>query len=185
MKVTFRPLPTWPHEPTNPRIYDRFDSTYQQTLQQLEHEIGKLDGSNVIVGAGFRESDLRLDGLPRADRRQDPYMHPGIEVSFDSRYGRLTYATDRFDDWKANLRAIALGLKAQRDMDRWGFARRGQQYAGFMAIGAGGPDAERGRKLVEKHGGIRPALMATHPDHGGDPRAFADVQAFRERVGDA
>lgn len=183
MRVTFRPLPTWPHPRTAKREDDRFDSTYQQTLELLEHEIGKLGGANVIVGAGFRESDLRLDGLPRAGRRQDPYMHPGIEVSFDSRHGPLVYATDTFRDWKANLRAIALGLKALRDMERWGFARRGQQYAGFLALAPGGPDPERGRRLVEQHGGIRAALMATHPDHQGDPRDFADVQAFREREG--
>lgn len=185
MRVTFRPLPTWPYPETNPRTYDRFDSTYQQTLQLLSREVEKLDGTNVLVGAGFRESDLRLDGLPRADRKQDPYMHPGIEVSFDSRHGRLTYATDQFVNWRGNLRAIALSLEALRAVDRYGVSKRGQQYAGWAQLTAGGPDPERGRKLVEQHGGVRQALMATHPDHGGNPADFGAVQAYREREGGA
>ncbi len=185
MRVTFRPLPTWPHAETKPRRYAHFKAPWDQTLRELDYEIGRLDGRNVVFGAGFRESDLRMDGMPRADRRQAPYMHPGVEVSFDSRYGRLTYATDQYTDWKANARAIALSLEALRAVDRHGVSKRGQQYAGWAQLGAGGPDAERGRKLVERHGGIRAALMATHPDHQGDPRDFADVQAYRELEGGA
>lgn len=178
MKVAFRPLPTWPHPPTKMREQDRFDSTYQQTLKLLLDEVGRLHGSGMIVGAGFRESDLRLDGQPRADRNQAPYLHPGVEVSFDSDYGRLTYASDRFTDWRANLRAIALGLKALRDLDRWGISRRGQQYAGFAMLGQG--DVDRGRRLVEAAGGVTQALKAHHPDLGGRAEDFAAVDAYRK-----
>lgn len=43
-----------------------------------------------------------------------------------------------------------------------------------------GKRPERGRQLIERHGGLRQALMATHPDHGGSADDFADVQAARE-----
>jgi hypothetical protein len=43
----------------------------------------------------------------------------------------------------------------------------------------------RGRDLIRQHGGIKAALMATHPDHGGDPQDFADVQVAREEGADA
>lgn len=185
MRVTFRPLPVWPHAETKPRTYSRFQATWNVTLEDLAYEVDKLDGTNVVFGAGFRESDLRMDGWPRADRRQEPYLHPGVELSFDSRHGRLVYATDAFTDWRSNVRAIALSLEALRAVDRYGVSKRGQQYAGWAQLGPGGPDVDRGRRLVEQHGGVRQALMATHPDHGGDPRDFADVQAFREREGDA
>jgi hypothetical protein len=33
-------------------------------------------------------------------------------MSFESKYGPLTYATDAFLFWKDNVRAIALGLTA-------------------------------------------------------------------------
>lgn len=184
MKVTFRPLPTWPHPETKPRRNAHFKVEWHTTLADLEYEIVRLQGRNILVGAGFRESDLRQDGMPRADRRQAPYLHPGVEVSFDSMYGHLTYATDQYVGWKDNVRAIALSLEALRAVDRHGVSKRGQQYAGWAQLTAGGPDAERGRRLVERHGGVRQALMATHPDHQGDPRDFADVQAYREREGD-
>jgi hypothetical protein len=183
-QYTFRPLPTWPHAVTTPRRYGQFKASWQSTLDLLAFEIDKLDGRNPIIGAGFRESDLRKDGMPRSDRNQTPYMHPGVEISFDSRHGRLTYATDEFTEWKSNVRAIALSLEALRAVDRYGVSKRGQQYAGWAQLAAGGPDPERGYLLVKRAGSVRLALMAAHPDHGGDPADFADVQAYREREGD-
>lgn len=185
MNATFRALPVWPY-PATPANERRsrwtFKAPWSDTLAQLQDEIRRLDGTNVVIGAGFRERDIRLDGYPRSDAREP--SHPGVEVSFDSRHGRLVYSTDVCAWWQHNVRSIALGLEALRAVDRYGISARGQQYAGWAQLGAGGPDAERGRKLVERHGGIRPALMATHPDHDGDPRDFADVQAYRELAGD-
>ena len=108
--------------------------------------------------------------------------HPGIEVSFESRHGRLVYATDVCVFWEHNVRSIALGLEALRAVDRYGITRRGEQYAGWKQLGQGsnGSSAQLGADLVAHHGGVREALLATHPDHGGDPEDFAAVQAYRE-----
>jgi hypothetical protein len=184
VRVTYRPLPTWPY-PTTPAWERRsrftFKASWSDTLALLEYEVDRLDGHNIVIGAGFREGDIRLDGMPRANAAQP--SHPGIELSFDSKFGRLTYSTDVCDYWQHNVRAIALGLEALRAVDRHGISKRGQQYAGFAQLTAGGPDAERGKALVERAGGMRAALMRHHPDHNGDPRDFADVQAYRQQVG--
>jgi hypothetical protein len=178
LNVTFRPLPTWPHPPTSPRRSRwTFKAGWQSTLDLLDRELRLLGATNVVIGAAFRERDLRLDGLPRSDARAPD--HPGIELSFDSRHGRLVYATDACEWWEHNVRSIALGLEALRAVDRYGITRRGEQYAGWKQLTAGGPDAERGRRLISEHGGVTKALFATHPDHGGDPADFADVQAAR------
>lgn len=51
---------------------------------------------------------------------------------------RLVYATDACQDWRHNVRSIALGLEALRAVDRYGISRRGEQYAGFRgALPAG------------------------------------------------
>ncbi|HEY8819559.1 MAG TPA: hypothetical protein VIM25_12175 [Candidatus Limnocylindrales bacterium] len=201
MKVTLRPLPTWPYPPTEPRRPAQFRSngryvdgewhpgkgriSYDQTLRDLESEIGAIAKTRaeveVTIGIGLTEHDVRQDGSPRANAR--PVGHPGVEISFESRYGRLTYATDVFDDWRDNVRAVAKGLEALRAIDRWGVAKRGQQYAGFAQITAGGPDPAKGKALVERAGGIRQALMLHHPDHGGQARDLADVVAYRESIG--
>lgn len=88
-----------------------------------------------------------------------------------------TYATDVFTDWRDNVRAIAKGLEALRAVDRWGVAKRGQQYAGFALLTAGPGKEERGRQLVAQHGSVTAALRATHPDTGGEGASEADFDA--------
>lgn len=167
------------------RSYNRrnrpFKVDYRGTLSLLDHEIENLAGGNVLLGVCVPENAIRLDGGFRQGAKEP--SHPGVEISFDSRHGRLVYATDVCTYWRDNVRSIALGLEALRAVDRYGVSTRGQQYAGWLALPSSGPSAERGRLLVEEHGDVRAALMATHPDHGGDPLAFADVQAFREESG--
>jgi hypothetical protein len=182
VNVTLRPLSAWPHPDTRQRrSRHAFKAGWQDTLDLLRRELRHLKASNVVIGAGFREEDLRLDGMPRSGAR-DP-GHPGIELSFDTpTHGRLVYATDTCQWWQHNVRSIALGLEALRAVDRYGITRRGEQYAGWKQLASGSPggSVERGRELIREHGSVRAALMATHPDQGGDPVQFADVQAARE-----
>ena len=181
MNVTFRPLPAWPHPDTlRRRSRWTFKAGWQSTMDLLHRELRHLDARNVVIGAAFREQDIRLDGLPRSNAPVP--SHPGVEISFDTKHGRLVYGTDVCEDWRHNVRSIALGLEALRAVDRYGITRRGEQYAGWRQLTAGGPDPGRGRQIIREHGGVQAALMATHPDHGGDPADFADVQAYRERL---
>jgi hypothetical protein len=208
MRVTLRPLPQWPYETTKPRRDAQFRTpskriedgrggvrweasrriSYEQTLRDLEYEIDQLQATRrdpeVVIGVGLTEYDIRLDGAPRANAR--PMSHPGVEVSFDSKYGRLSYATDVFNDWRDNVRAVAKGLEALRAIDRWGVAKRGQQYAGFALLTAGPGKVELGKILVQKHGSVAAALRATHPDTGdanASTDAFQSVLAYRDSVG--
>jgi hypothetical protein len=189
MTYVLRPLPEWPHEPTRPRREAQFKHRgrpigWDQTRRELQYEVDQLSDSrwetDILIGVGLTEYDIRLDGTPRANAR--PMSHPGVEISFDSRYGRLTYATDVFDRWQDNVRAVAKGLEALRAIDRWGVAKRGQQYAGFALLTAGPGKEDLGASLVKRYGSIRDALHATHPDTGGDTaseRDFDAVMAFK------
>lgn len=185
MNVTFRPLSVWPYPPQKRRPAT-YQSTYSQTLDLLEREIDYLHGDEVIIGIVTDGSQIRLDGRPRADLRAN---HPGVELSFEIPGGRrLAFHTDRHGDrwgesWQDNLRAIALGLESLRAVDRYGITSTAEQYAGFLQLTTSEPSVERGHQLVTEHGGLRQALLATHPDQGGDPRQFADVQAFRRAFG--
>lgn len=183
MTIAYTSMPVWPHGATDERRNATFKVDYNRTIRDLEYEVDLLrrrDQDLVItIGAGYRPGDIRLDGRPRADARAP--LHPGVEISFDTRYGRLTYATDVFWDWRDNVRAIALGLGALRDVDRWGVAKRGQQYAGFAQITSGGPDPARGGKLVERAGGYRAAIKQHHPDAGGEERDIVDINAWKDQ----
>jgi hypothetical protein len=178
----FRPVPVWPHQLTpahSRRSRWTFKASWQNTLDLLDRELRQLGARNIVIGCGLREQDIRQDGWPRSGAREP--MHPGVEVSFDSPHGRLVYGTDVCERWEHNVRAIALGLEALRAVDRHGITRHGEQYAGFKALPAGeGRSVDRGKTIIREHGGVRAALMATHPDQGGDAAQFADVQAARE-----
>lgn len=205
MNVTFRPMATWPHPETperNRRGSNTFKAAWSDTLSRLEYEIGRLRGSNIIVGATFHEREITRHGWPYANARP---WHPGIEVSFDTRaHGRLVYATDVCTFWQHNIRSIALGLRALRDVDRFGIAATGQQYAGWRALPSGigrgvvfANTAEAWTTLIdaipadalEPGGGTlttdaayRLAARHTHPDTGGDPERFLRVQAAYEML---
>lgn len=185
MNVTFRPLPRWPY-PEQPHRPATYQATYERTLQDLEYEISRLKGSELIIGLVTDSDSIRLDGRPRSSMRTN---HPGVEVSFEVPSGeRLVFHTDvhtgYVNSWQDNLRAIALGLEALRAVSRYGITTGlGEQYAGFLRLETSAPNADRGRQLVEEAGGIRQALLRHHPDQGGDPRRFADVQAYRQLTG--
>lgn len=181
MRATWRPLPAWPYMPQASQV-DRFQSGWNETLAKLEREVEALSGSDLVIGVVAADSEFSISGQLKARAKLG---HAGAEVSFDvPKRGRLVFHTAAFPSLQSNLRGIALGLEALRAVDRYGITTTAEQYAGFAALTPGGPDPARGQELVERAGGITPALKRHHPDHGGDARDFADVQAYRERVGD-
>lgn len=194
MDFRFRPLPTWPYPPTRQRRSRyTFKAPWSDTLYLLDRELSNLHARELVIGAGFRETDLRLDGLPRANAQRP--QHPGIEISFTvpdparsvnetRQWIRLVYATDVCELWEHNVRSIALGLEALRAVDRYGITRRGEQYAGWRQLeattSASAPSIDRGRALIAEHGSVRNAQRATHPDVGGDRIDFESVQLAAE-----
>lgn len=199
MQLTHRALATWaPRPDTAERRWAPFKAGYYATLQLLERELQHLDADHVIMATLHREHHIRLDGRLKENAPEDP-GHPGVEISFDSRMGRLTYATDVCRRWRDNVRSIALGLEALRAVDRYGCSTRGEQYAGFRALpagtgGAGAPDTVAaaqdviravlvadddppGAAFTDGWAALhRRALKLTHPDHGGDVTVFRHVE---------
>ncbi|MCU1677693.1 MAG: hypothetical protein JWM93_2451 [Frankiales bacterium] len=201
LNYQFRPLGAWTEGNTkNRRGAHTFKASWLSTLDLLERELGYLDAKHIVLQADFTESDLRNDGMPRANARQP--QHPGVRVAFDSKHGPLTYATDAYErvygfglqGWQANVRAIALGLEALRAVDRYGVTKRGEQYTGWAALppatamGPGmsvaaawdhlvamaglTPSEAADRKRTHVH---RLARAAAHPDRNGGDREDWDL----------
>lgn len=168
----------WPY-PERPKGRGSFSVNWTKTLDDLEKEIELAEGSDVLIGVVFAdETQFRLDGTPKAGFK---VSYRGAEVSFDVPGApRRVFHTDAFPTLQENLRAISLGLTALRAIDRYGITTSGEQYAGFAQLAAGGPDREHGRALVAAAGTVAKALIAHHPDHGGNARDLADVIAYRE-----
>lgn len=183
MRATWRPLAQWPY-PQRAQQHDQFKSaknalSWDRVLQELEWELERNGADDVLIGVVAPSTAVGISGQLRY---RSQVTHPGAEVSFDHGGQRITFHTDAYDSLQSNLRAITLGLAALRAVDRYGITSGREQWAGFAQLSAGGPDPERGRLLVERAGGVKAALMLHHPDHGGQPRDFADVAEYRKGV---
>lgn len=174
-----RPIEQWPGALTRNRKRATFRTDWPRTEAQLERELRHLYAKDVVLALAVDSYDIRIDGGLRANAR--PVQHPGVIISFGSKFGPLQYATDTYLDWKANARAICLGLEALRAVDRYGVTKRGEQYAGWAKLPSAVSDmgADEARTLLTKLGGFRAAAMANHPDRGGDAVLFRRVTAAK------
>lgn len=168
MRLTYRPVgDDWPGKrtPYSAIVHSPFRSTWGQTIATLDRELRAVGADSVVVQIDAREQDFRLDGDLRANARPDSAR---VVISFESKYGPLRYFCDRFWDWRDNVRAIALGLEALRKVDRYGITNKGEQYAGWKALPAGGTTAQQAREFMAEMGGsVAEMLKRSHPDHGG------------------
>jgi hypothetical protein len=182
MRYEIRPLGPWFGSVTADRKgAGRFRASWTDTLGLLKYEAELLDATTLVVQIDADPGDIRRDGMLRARSRVG---FPGVKVSLDSRHGSLTYATDAYDGWQANVRAIALSMQALRAVDRYGVSTKGEQYRGWSAIDSGGDAARRAAQdLIASYGGLAEALKATHPDRGGSNDAFIAVQEARRVLG--
>lgn len=157
---------------------------WSETTRLLERELSHLRARNVLLQMAVTEAEIRNDGWIRANARPS---HPGVIITFHSDLLKipLSYPCDTFDDWQANVRAIAKSLEWLRGVDRYGVTKRGEQYTGFKGLPSGQQHqnelVQRGLELIRQHGSSKAALFATHPDHGGSPEDFHAVQAARGR----
>lgn len=203
----FVPIVTWPRPFTKARRGSPFQSGYQQTIDLLTRELDHLSAKNVVLQLALSASDLRRDGLPRAQARP---AHPGVIVSFEARGkddkgGALSFPCDAFTDWESNLRAIALSLEALRKVDRYGVTSNKEQYRGWAALPAPGAGPAAGEALeaarfVARCAGVgadmagevladgetmkyyyRIAAKLTHPDRmGDDGETFVQLQEAKD-----
>lgn len=178
-----RPLDSWPEpfDAERSRRPSPFSAPLSETAYRLGVELRALEARDAILEVAVEPVDFRRDGYPRAQARA---RHPGVVLSIPaSVHGPLRYFTDEFDSWQDNLRAVALSLEALRRVDRYGVARRGEQYRGWTALPAGSAQEEqlaRGRRLIREAGGVAQAIHLHHPDKGGDAEDVVAILAARD-----
>jgi hypothetical protein len=206
MEYKFVPIAEWPGSRTSPvkRRRAQFSTTYPKTLQLLDRELEHLGARSVVIQLALDESEIRLDGKPRAGANP---RHPGVVLSFTAKEGPLSFPCDTFTDWRDNLRAISLTLEKLRAIDRYGVTKRGEQYRGWRAL----PPAttvdsrQEAAEFLARHStriasqilanenaretAYREAAGRLHPDRGGSHELFVELQraiaALRRRAGDA
>lgn len=210
MRIVCRPLLDWPGRMRSDRERDpgnRFRAGWSDTTALLEREAEMIGGRDIVIQLAVPESDIRLDGWPYA--RAKP-SHPGVTIVVpDTKHGRLSWSTDRYRDWRHNVRAIALSMEALRAADRHGIMQ-GRQYAGFRELAAGDTGGlmavEDAVRFIAEHSdhdegdlwfspenlaqclpdptsvqtAYRVAAKRLHPDAGGDPELFRRLREAKQ-----
>jgi hypothetical protein len=169
------------------RSYDRkqelsmFDAT-KRVLAELER-MG-MSRENIVISSNV---ELRLDGLPKSNRRAPD--DPGVAVYW--RKGKnepRCMAVDRYDRVEDNLAAIAATLDALRAIERHGgaaildrafqgFAALPAPFSWWQELGLSGPDVTR-EQIEDAH---RRLIMKHHPDRpGGDGAKAAAINRARD-----
>lgn len=204
--LLFRSLQqTWPDTAVgNCREYSRFKATYADTLELLKYELCRIDVEQAVLELDFKQSDLRKNGFPPLGaapftaRVRLRFHHPEI--------GHLDYPCDTYHDWRANVRAIALTLEAQRAMTRYGATSNAQQYRGWTTLPpregyeeteSDPTTLEEASELIAREAGAdgdsdiicskesyyrfcyKEAAKAAHPDSGGSAERFKKLQTAR------
>lgn len=162
MILTYRPIDAWPGQlrKASERKQHPFSSstTWDDTLKLLDYEVdmtanGGKHHTPTVLQLACSEVALRKDG--QLALRTLRLEHPGVIVSFDGPDGPMRFSCDTFDaewgkldDWQANVRAIAMGLKDLRRITRYGLNSGSEQYRGFTAIGQGTPMGAAGGEIV-------------------------------------
>jgi hypothetical protein len=199
VNVTYRPTSTWPgpRTPVSGRGRSPFRASWQTTVDELKREAAFLGAGDVVVEVALEERHIRVDGLPRANAPQP--ADPGVVLSFPrTLHGPLRYSCDAFTRWQDNLRAIVLGLESLRRVERYGIAKRGEQYAGWKQLPASTVTREEARRrlevllrdepieahLLSDKSLARRAVRRAHPDVGGDATVWRDEiePAYRRLV---
>jgi hypothetical protein len=199
VRYEFRPLAAWPDPVTRDRQRGPFSAPWAKTLALLGRETEYLGAQIVVLQVDAPAGQIRNDGMLYARARVD---FPGVRIAFNSVHGPLTYATDRYDHWQNNVRAVALGLEALRAVDRYGITKRGEQYRGWTGIAAepAAMTPERAAEFIAEQSGrrwparsiltdpdvlgqaYRAAARNHHPDAGGVAAEFDRLTKARDLI---
>lgn len=169
----------WPR--VSRRERSRFDTTFAKSRDGLFEQIRLMGGRYPLLSTNI---PLRRDGLPYANTPEP--MDPGVAVYFEHKGRQMSFACDRWDRVRDNMRAIEKTIEAIRGIERWGASDMMERaFSAFEALPPPGgwreelglgPTAtledvkRRHRELVKTH----------HPDNGGDAEQFRRVNEAYE-----
>lgn len=117
---------------TKERTKSKFGRTPDQAQRELHYEIGRIGGSKLIISSNLR---VRTDGYYYATDLLKKIDDPGVAIYFKRKGSDIVMCCDKYHTVFENIDALSRGLKALRDMDRWGvsdFIER--SFAGFKAL---------------------------------------------------
>ena len=204
--ISAYPLCWPPHKPrtaNTDRQYGRFSKkgnrgwteniTLHQATQRVLDELGKykqrVDPDSIIISTNLKTR--ASDGLPKSGQRNPD--DPGAAVHFSLDGKDKCIPIDTYTKIEQNLAAIAASILILRSLERYGSGMEEAAYTGFAALPDGvmtgeqpwyavldvDPDHRDMPELVERV--YKNLRSESHPDKGGDPARFNQVQKAWEQ----
>lgn len=162
-------------------------------MRRVQEELERLGGVWPVLSSNL---ELRLDGLPRADRAQP--LDPGVCLYFTLKGEQFALACDTYTEAAQNIAALAAHLEATRAIERYGVASASDTLEAFKALPPPprdrvvpwreifglrpdfpeGHDREEAEMVINRRWKIK--IGEAHPDSGGSEEAAAEVNAARD-----
>lgn len=122
----------WPRTERHRRERSQFKVSQDQAQRQIMDEVRRLGGRNLVLSTNI---PVRKDGLPYASYGKIDDV--GVAIYFVLKGEARSFACDRWDLIKDNMKAIANTIEALRGIERWGSSKMvDQAFAGFTALPA-------------------------------------------------
>ena len=168
----------WPR--TKRPIASAFRVTFAEARDDLQKELRLMDARYMVISTNHT---LRRDGLPYAN--QPAPDDCGVAVYFEWKGRQMAFACDKWDNVRANLRAIGKTVENLRGIERWGASDMMERaFSAFEALPAPkscwdelGIDENASRADIQD--AYRDKAKRVHPDHGGSASAMAALNAAR------
>lgn len=177
----------WPRAKRPER--SRFDTNDDLARKELVAELERLGARYIVLSTNV---PLRQDGWPYAGRKAPE--DKGVAVYFQRDGKQMTFACDRWDRVRDNMRAITKTIEAMRGIERWGASDMMERaFSAFEALPAPGQtvslscwdilDVEPGSDLATIKTAWRKRLRTAHPDQGGTREEYDQVQeAYQQAI---
>lgn len=165
-----------------------FGMSMADARDHLMNELRLMGARYVILSTNVA---LRRDGLPYANQPEP--SDPGVAVYFEWHGKQMTFACDRWDKVRDNVRAIGKTIEAIRGIERWGASDMMERaFSAFEALPApsGGVtlscwsvlDIAPGSSLAEIERAYRAKAKGAHPDTGGDRDKWDRLQSAYQQA---
>lgn len=120
----------WPR--AKRKVRAAFQTSFADARDSLMRELRLMGARYPILSTNI---PLRRDGLPYAAQKEPD--DPGVAVYFMWQGKQMTFACDRWDRVKDNVRAVGKTIEALRGVERWGASDMMERaFSAFEALPA-------------------------------------------------
>jgi len=180
----------WPQGQERTRYPEtsRFKLSMADARDELIWELDRMGAMYPVLSTNV---ELRRDGLPYANQKE-PH-DSGVAVYFKWRGKQMTFACDRWDRVRDNIRAIGKTIEAIRGIERWGASDMMERaFSAFEALPS--PDnivalscwqildiePHSDRDVIDR--AYRSKARSAHPDGGGTREEWDDLQSAYQQA---